>query len=127
MAQGRPVDWICSGVPTEQPTPERQTTDLLRERGLLLFPVSAVKPVDSPPRSRSRRLIGYVTRNPDVIRLATMLRDAVDAGREHPMVVAARWIQAGYSPGVAARWILGGVNWPRVTQSISRRSSVVPH
>jgi hypothetical protein len=121
------VDWICSGVPTEQPTPERQTTDLLRERGLLLFPVSAVKPVDPPPRSRSRRLIGYVTRNPDVIRLATMLRDIADAGRDHPMVVAARWIQAGYSPSVAARWIIGGVNWPRVAQSISRRSSTVPN
>src|SRR5437588_10546885 len=39
-ALGRPVEWICSGIPTEQPTPERQTADLLRERGLLLFPVS---------------------------------------------------------------------------------------
>jgi hypothetical protein len=124
-ALGRPAEWICSGVPTEQPTPERQTADLLAERDLLLFPVSPVHPVDSPPRSRSRRLIGYVTRNPDVIRLAMMVRDVVDTGRDHPIVIAARWIKAGYSPEVAARWIIGGVNWPKVAQSISRRSSPV--
>jgi hypothetical protein len=126
-ALGRPVEWICSGVPTDQPTPERQTADLLGERGLLLFPASPVDSVDSPPRTRSRRLIGYVTRNSEVIRLAMMLRDVVDAGGDHPMVVAARWIQAGYSPEVAARWILGGVNWPKVAQSISRRPSPVPN
>lgn len=125
-ALGRPVEWICSGVPTEQPTPEHQTADLLRERGLLLFPISPVDPVDSPPRSRSRRLIGYVTRNPEVMRLAMMLRDVVGAERDHPMVVAARWIQAGYSAETAARWITGDVNRPKAAQSISRRSSPVP-
>lgn len=125
-ARGRPVEWICSGVPTEQPTPERQTADLLRERGLLLFPVSPVDPVDSPPRSRSRRLIGYVTRNPEVMRLAMMLRDVVGIERDQLMVVAARWIQAGYSAEMATRWITGGVNRPTAAQSISRRSSPVP-
>jgi hypothetical protein len=122
---GRPVEWICSGVPTEQPAPERQTADLLGERDLLLFPISPARSIDSPPRSRSRRLIGYVTRNPEVLRLAMMLHDVVDAGPDHPMVVAARWIQAGYSADVAARWIISGVNWPRVAQSISRTSSAV--
>lgn len=126
-ALGRPVEWICSGVPTEQPVPERQTTDLLAERGLRLFPFSPVNSIDPAPRSRSRRLIGHVTRNPEVLRLAVMLHDVVDASRDHPMVVAARWIQAGYPADMAARWIIGGVDWPQVSQSISRTSSPVPH
>ncbi len=112
---GRPVEWICSGVPTQQPTPERQTADLLRERGLLLFPAD---PVQSTPRTRSRRLIGYVTRDPEVMRLALMLADAVDAGCDHPLVLAARWIQAGYSAEVAARWIAAGVTWPELAQTM---------
>jgi hypothetical protein len=124
-ALGRPVEWICSGVPTEQPTPERQTVDLLSERGLLLFPVNPVNPADSPPRSRSRRLIGYVTRNREVMRLAMMLRDVTDAGPDHPMVVAARWIQAGYSVETAARWITGEGSWPEAAQRISRRSNTM--
>jgi hypothetical protein len=126
-ALGRPVEWICSGVPTEQPAPERQTADLLAERGLRLFPISPVNSIDSPPRSRSRRPIGYVTRNPEVLRLAVMLHDVVDASRDHPMVVAAWWIQAGYSADMAARWIVGGVNWPRMSRSMSRTSSPVPN
>jgi hypothetical protein len=100
-AQGRPAEWICSGVPTQQPAPERQTADLLRERGLLLFPVDPVDPLDpaeSPPRIRSRRLIGYVTRNPEVMRLAKMLADGSYAERDHPMVVAARWVRRGTRP-----------------------------
>ena len=125
-ALGPPVEWICSGVPTEQPTPERQTADLLRERGLLLFPVSPINAVDSPPRSRSRRLIGYVTRNAEVFRLAMMLRDVVDASHDHPMVIAARWVQAGYSADMAVRWVIGGVRWPKVAQNISRTSSRLP-
>lgn len=104
-AQGRPAEWICSGVPTQQPAPEHQTVDLLRERGLLLFPVEPADPAESPPRSRSRRLIGYVTRDPEVMRLATMLPDMAHAERDHPMVVAARWVQRGHSAGAAARWI----------------------
>lgn len=112
---GRPVEWIGSGVPTRQPAPERQTADLLRDRALLLYPVD---PVDPPPRTRSRRLIGYVTRDPEVIRLALMVTGAVDAGRDHPMVVAARWIQAGYSAEAATRWITVGVNWPKVADAM---------
>jgi hypothetical protein len=69
-ALGRPVEWIGSGVPTQQPAPERQTADLLGERGLLLFPVDAVAPA---PRTRSRRVIGYVTRDREVMRLARTL------------------------------------------------------
>ena len=91
---GPVVEWICSGVPTRLPTPEHQTADLLGEHGLLLFPEDPVETVESAPRARSRRLIGYVTRDPQVIALALMLADAVDDG-DHPMVLAARWIQAG--------------------------------
>lgn len=58
---GPVVDWICSGVPTELPAPEADTADLLAERGLLLFPDPEADPA---PRTRSRRLIGYVTRDP---------------------------------------------------------------
>jgi hypothetical protein len=96
-------------VPTQQPAPERQTADLLRGRDLLLFPVD---PVEPPPRTRSRRLIGYVTRDPEVMRLALTLADAVDTGCEHPMVLAARWVQAGYSADAAIRWITAGVTRP---------------
>ncbi|HEV7831745.1 MAG TPA: hypothetical protein VGP04_23510 [Pseudonocardiaceae bacterium] len=111
-AQSRPAEWICSGVPTQQPAPERQTADLLRQRGLLLFPVNPPDPVDpaeSPPRVRSRRLIGYVTRDPELMRLAKMLTDVAHAEREHPMVVAARWVRRGYSADSAVRRITAGV------------------
>ena len=131
-ALGRPVEWICSGVPTQQPAPEHQTADLLRERDLLLFPVD---PVQSPPRTRSRRLIGYVTRDPQVMRLALMLADTVDHSgddsgddtgddsgdeSEHPMLLAARWIQAGYSAEAAIHWITAGVRWPKAAQTALR-------
>jgi hypothetical protein len=114
-ALGRLVEWIGSGVPTQQPAPEYQTADLLRERELLLYPVD---PANPPPRTRSRRLIGYVTRDPEVLRLARMITNIVDESRDHPMVVAARWIQAGYSAEAATRWITAGVNWPRVAQTM---------
>ena len=114
-ALGRPVEWICSGVPTQQPAPDHQTVDLLRERDLLLFPVDPIEPV---PPTRSRRLVGYVTRNAEVMRLASMLTDMVDADRDHPMVVAARWVQAGYSPNMAIRWITAGVYWPKAVKAL---------
>lgn len=102
---GCPVEWICSGVPTQQPAPERQTDDLLRERGLLLFPVD---PAEATSRTRSRRLIGYVTRDPEVARLAQMLAGPADAGCDHPMILAARWVQSGYSADAAVRRITTG-------------------
>jgi hypothetical protein len=109
---GPAVEWICSGVPTQQPVPERETADLLGQRGLLLFPVD---PVESAPRARSRRLIGYVTRDPEVMRAARLLATAndddatADESLVHPMVLAARWVQAGYSADAAASWIATGV------------------
>ena len=86
------MEWICSGVPTTQPAPESQTADLLRERELLLFPV---EPAQRPSRTRSRQLIGYVTREPEVMRRALLIADAGDVRGEHPMILAARWVQAG--------------------------------
>lgn len=110
-----PVEWICSGVPTQQPVPERQTADLLRERDLLLFSVEQVEQVELSPRTRSRRLIGYVTRDPEVLRLALMLADvgtaAPNMGCDHPMVMAARWVQAGYTADAAVRWVTAGAAW----------------
>ncbi len=112
---GPVVEWICSGVPTELPIPEAQTADVLAERELLLFPDD---PVDPAPRTRSRRLIGYVTRDPEVMRLALMLVDLVDEGLAHPMVLAAQWIEGGYSPDAAAGWVTAGVVWPGVAHTL---------
>lgn len=110
-SKGRPAEWIGSGVPTGQPAPDRMTADLLRERGLLLYPVD---PVESPPRTRSRRLIGYVTRDPEVIRLAVMLAKVLDAGCDHAMIVASRCRQDGYTADAALRWVTAGVTPPRL-------------
>lgn len=110
---GRPAEWIGSGVPTQQPAPE--PTDLLRAQDLLLFPAG---PSDPTPRSRSRRLIGYVTRDPEVMRLALILAGALEPDSDHPMALASRWVQAGYSPGEAARWVNAGVIAPADLPSI---------
>lgn len=115
---GPVVEWICSGVPTRLPTPERQTADLLGEHGLALFPEDPVEAVEAVPQARIRRLIGYVTRDPEVITLALMLADAVDDGGDHPMVLAARWIQAGYTADTAASWVAAGVHWPEVANTL---------
>jgi anti-anti-sigma factor len=54
---GPPVEWICSGVPIDQPAPTQQTARLLRERDLLLVPHEPGRRVQ---RSRHRQLAGYV-------------------------------------------------------------------
>ncbi|MGH3601426.1 MAG: hypothetical protein ACRDQH_14325, partial [Pseudonocardiaceae bacterium] len=117
------VEWICSGVPTQQPAPERHTADLLGERDLLLFPA---EPGEPAPRTRSRRLIGYVTRDPEVMRLALLLADVVESGWDHPMVVAARWVQAGHSADAAMPWITAGMNWPKAAETVMRKSCARP-
>lgn len=112
-SKGRPAEWIGSGVPTGQPAPERMTADLLSERGLLLFPTDPVDPVESPPRTRSRRMIGYVTRDPELLKLAVMLAKVLDAGCDHAMIVAARWMKDGYTAEAALRWVTAGVTAPQ--------------
>lgn len=108
------VDWICTGVPTELPAPDAEITDLLAERGLLLFSDELVEP---EPRVRSRRLIGHVTRDPAVLRLALMLADLIDEA-VHPMALAAQWIEAGYSPDAATGWVTAGITWPAAAQTL---------
>lgn len=115
-AQGGPVvEWICSGVPTELPAPDGQTVEVLGARDLLLFPDGPVVPA---PRTRSRRVIGYVTRDPEVMRLALILAELIDQEPDHPMVLAAQWIQAGYSVDAAAGWVTAGVTWPSVARAL---------
>ncbi|HEY2724234.1 MAG TPA: hypothetical protein VGI84_06075 [Pseudonocardiaceae bacterium] len=127
---GPVLDWICSGVPTELPAPERDTEDLLGERELQLFPDA--EPLEPEPRTRSRRLVGYATRDEEVMRLALRLAeilegsdpgaddefsDIPDAGRTHPMPLAARWLEARFSADAAADWVAAGVFSPRVARS----------
>jgi hypothetical protein len=114
---GRPAEWIQSGVPTTQSAPERQTADLLRERGLLLFPLEPADPDESPPRSRSRRPIGYVTRNLELMALALALAKVLRAGCDHAMIVAARWMKSGYPADTALRWVTAGVTSPELAQA----------
>ena len=118
--QGRPVEWIGSGVPTQQPAPDRMAADLLRERGLLFFPIESVDPVESPPRTRSRRLMGYVTRDPEVMKLALMLTKVLDTECDHAMIIAARWVQGGYAADAALRWVTAGVTVPESAHAKSR-------
>lgn len=103
---GPVVEWICSGVPTELPVPDEVTADLLAAHDLLLFPED---PVEPDRRTRCRQVIGHVTRNPEVLRLALTLADLPGEEPIHPLVLAARWIEAGYSPEAVARRITAGV------------------
>jgi hypothetical protein len=104
-----PAEWICSGVPIDQPSPTTLTVRLLAQRDLLLYPDS---PRSRPPQTLNRQLIGYVTRDPDVITLAKALPKHATR-HEHPMVCPARWIHAGYTCYAAADKILAGLSPPR--------------
>lgn len=118
IAQPGPVvEWICSGVPTELPAPDDRTVDVLGERNLLLFPDDPAVPA---PRTRCRRVIGYVTRDPEVMRLALILAQVVAVAEEaaHPLLLAADWIEAGYSVDAAAGWVTAGITRPGVAQTL---------
>lgn len=103
-------------MPTELPVPDDRTVDVLGERGLLLFPDGPAVP---GPRTRCRRVIGYVTRDPEVMQLALLLAEVVHAGPAHPLVLAAGWIEAGYSVDAAAGWVSAGIPWPGVAQDLA--------
>jgi hypothetical protein len=107
MAPGIIEDWITSGVPISQPAPDALARELLADRGLRLFLDSSVGPC-----TRNRHGIGYVSRNAELIRLAYLvLDDAAEIGT-HPVMLAAQWIMAGFSPNAATRWIREGVHFP---------------
>jgi hypothetical protein len=111
-ALGRVVDWISSGVPIVQPEPDAALArDLLATRGLHLFGDSS-----AGPRTDSRRGIGYACRDAELITLARLVaEDATEAG-VHPLLLAARWVTAGFSADAAAGWIHEGVRSPQVAQ-----------
>ncbi|MGH3920494.1 MAG: hypothetical protein ACRDRY_00150 [Pseudonocardiaceae bacterium] len=110
-APGKIMDWISSGVPISQPEPEAQARELLAERGLQLFRDSS-----AGPGTRSRRGIGYACGDAELIKLAHVVRDDAAGTGMHPVVLAARWIAAGFSADAAARRILAGVRSPQVAQ-----------
>lgn len=117
---GPVVDWICSGVPTELPAPDAEIGDVLAGRGLHLCPGDRGEPAS---RTRSRRLIGRVTRDPEVMRLAVALAELLDEtpgpqAVPHPMVLAAQWIDAGYSPDAALGWATAGISSPAAAQDL---------
>ena len=129
---GPVVDWICSGVPTQLPAPDADIGATLADRGLLLF---ADRPDTGRTRTRSRWRIGHVTPNPAVFRLALRLAELIDepsgpSGRSdppdpsgpqqtpHPLLLAAHWIDAGYSPDAAAGWVTAGISSPAAARDL---------
>ncbi len=111
MAPGKIMDWISSGVPISQPEPEALARELLAERGLQLF-----RDPSAGPGTRSRHGIGYVCGDAELIKLAHVVRDDAAETGVHPVVLAARWIAAGFSADAAAARILAGVRSPLVAQ-----------
>jgi hypothetical protein len=64
-------------------------------------------------RTGSRRHIGYVCADTEVITLAHLVRDDAAKAALHPVVLAASWVTAGFFADVAARWIRVGCLLPR--------------
>ena len=113
VAPGKIMGWISSGVPISQPEPEVLAHELLAERGLQLF-----QDRSAGPGTLSRRGIGYVCGDTELIKLADLVRDdAAEAGM-HPVVLAARWAEAGFSADAAVGWIRGGVRSPQMAQQM---------
>lgn len=106
------VDWISSGVPISQPEPpDALARTLLADRGLQLF-----RDCYAGPGTGTRHGIGYASSNADLIALAHFVaNEAVETG-QHPVMLAAQWIAAGFSAEAAARWIHQGVHSPAPTQ-----------
>ena len=107
-APGMIVDWISSGVPISEPMPDALADELLHERGWHLF-----RDPSAGPGTRSRYGIGYACGNPELSTLAHLVRDDATGNGVHPVVLAARWVEAGFSAEVAARWIREGVHSPQ--------------
>lgn len=113
---GQPVEWICSGVPNDQPVPDALVEDLLADLGLLLH-----RDPTAPPGYRAsgtRQVIGHATREPAVLELARRIdpADVAESGVGHPCMLAALWIGAGFSTDAATGWLHAGVLRPRTAQ-----------
>ncbi len=127
LSRGTPpltlVDWISSGVPISQPEPEALAHDLLAERGLRLFRDSSAGPC-----THSRRGIGYVCRNAELIKLAHLVQDDAAETGQHPVILAMQWVAAGFSADAAAGWIRQGVHLPQTAQqqTVSSELTVSP-
>lgn len=121
MAPRKIMRWISSGVPISLPEPEALARKLLTERGLQLFRDSS-----AGPGTRSRRGIGYACGDGEVIKLAHVVRDVAAEAGVHPVVLAARWVEAGFSSDAAAERILGGVRTPpEAHQTVRAPSSTI--
>ncbi len=118
---GKIIDWISSGVPIAQPEPEALANKLLGERGLQLFPDSSAGSC-----THSRQGIGYVCEDAELIKLAHRVCDDTAATTVHPVVLAARWIAAGFSVDAAAGWIQVGVRSPQAAQQTVSSAPVSP-
>lgn len=119
---GKIMDWVSSGVPIAQPEPEALANELLAERGLQLFRDSSAGPC-----THSRQGIGYVCEDAELIKLAHRVWADTAATAVHPVVLAARWIAAGFSADAAARWIHMGIRSPQVAQqSVPSKPTVSP-
>jgi hypothetical protein len=109
------VDWISSGVPISQPEPpEALARALLAERGLQLF-----GDCYAGPCTGTRRGIGYASSNADLIALAHLVADEATNTGQHPVMLAAQWIAAGFSAEAAARRIGQEVHTPPPTPHLS--------
>ncbi len=121
-ARGTITDWISSGVPIWQPEPEALARALLAERGLHVFRESSAE-----SGTHSRRGIGYVCGDAELIELAHLVRDDAAEAGVHPVVLAAQWVTAGFSADAAAGWIRQGVRSPQVAQqTVSAELTVSP-
>lgn len=99
MAAGTIEAWINSGIPITQPEPDALTRELLARHGLHLFRDSS-----AGPGARSRHRIGYASRNAELIKVADLLRNTATGTGVHPVMLAARWVGAGFSTDAAAEW-----------------------
>jgi hypothetical protein len=117
-ARGKVVDWISSGVPIAQLEPEAALArELLATRGLHLF-----RDPSAGRRTHSRRGVGYVCPDAELITLARLVADDAAEAEVHPVLLAAQWVAAGFSAEAAAGWIRQGIQSPQV----ARQQTVAP-
>jgi hypothetical protein len=118
---GKIIAWISSHA-NRATGAQALAKEILAERGLQLFPDSS-----AGPSTQSRQGIGYVCTDAELIKLAYRVWDDIAATRLHLVMLAARWIAAGFSADAAARWIQHGVHSPQAAQqTVSSAPTVSP-